>query len=300
VIGLVVAAVIGPSLVAHDPNFQYRVSEGGLDANGDPVPPGGRFLLGTDFLGRDELSRLVAGSQTSLSVALSATLVAAVVGTLVGGVAGFAGNPQVTMGLGRTRYQIRLPVETGLMRLTDIVLSLPAILLALAVAAVLRPSQWTAAAVIGAILWTATARIVYGRVLDVKRQDFILAAESVGVSPARILVRHVWPHVAPLVVIYATLGISAAVIFEATLSYLGAGTQVPTASWGSMVSDHRNFFTTQPRLVLLPGLAIVMTVLGFNLLGDALRDAFDPRQVSVGEAAKRVNATSAVRTTSEA
>jgi len=300
VIGLLLAGVVGPSLVGRDPNYQYRVSEGGLDVNGDPVSPSAQFLLGTDRLGRDELSRLVAGSQTSLSVAISATLAAAVIGTLIGGVAAFAGNPQVTVGWGPRRRRIRLPIETGLMRLTDAVLSLPAILFALAVAAVVGPSQWTAAAVITAIFWTATARIVYGRVLDVKRQDFILAAEGLGVSPVRVLTRHVWPHVAPLVLIYATLGISAAVIFEATLSYLGAGAQVPTSSWGQMISDHTSSLATQPRLVLLPGLAIVITVLGFNLLGDALRDAFDPRHVSVRESAERVKGRSPVSATSEA
>jgi peptide/nickel transport system permease protein len=300
VFGLVAGAIVGPALVGHDPNLQYRVSEGGLTADGDPVGPGGQFLLGTDKLGRDELARLIAGAQTSMSVALSATLAAAIIGSLIGGVAGFAGNPPVTFGWGLARRTIRLPIETGLMRLTDIVLSLPAILLALALAAVARPSQWVAAAVIAAILWTATARIVYGRVLDVKRQDFVLAAEGLGVSPGRVLTRHVWPHVAPLVLIYATLGISAAIIFEATLSYLGAGAQVPTASWGSMISDHRDVFAIQPRLVLLPGLAIVLAVLGFNLLGDAFRDAFDPGQVSIRESAERVKKQAAVSAASEA
>lgn len=287
VVVLFVTAIVGPAIIPHDPSHQYRLAEGGLDASGDPVGPGGRFLLGTDLLGRDELSRLVAGSQTSLTVALLATAVAAVIGTVVGGVAAFAGNPSWTFRWAGLRVSVRMPVETVLMRFTDVVLSLPALLVAFALAAVVHPSQWTAAAVIAAILWTGTARIVYGRVLDVKRQDFITAAEAVGVSPLRILIRHVWPHVSPLVVVYATLGISAAVLFEATLSYLGAGAQPPTASWGSMVSEHRNFFTSQPRLVLLPGMAILITVLGFNLLGDAFRDALDPRHVREPGRAKR-------------
>lgn len=245
--------------------------------------------MGTDRLGRDELSRLVAGSRTSLSVALLATVVAAAIGTLVGGVAAFVGNPPVVLRLGRRRLYIRLPIETTLMRFTDVVLSLPALLVAFALAAVVQPSQWTAAAVISAILWTATARIVYGRVLDVKRQDFVTAAEAVGVHPFRILTRHIWPHVSPLVLIYATLGISGAVIFEAALSFLGAGAQPPTASWGSMVSEHASFLSSHPRLVLFPGLAILFTVLGFNLLGDAFRDAFDPRYVrDLGKASRAV------------
>jgi peptide/nickel transport system permease protein len=236
-------------------------------------------MLGTDRLGRDELSRLIFAARTSLTVGLVANLIATLLGTFVGAVAAYAGRPTVHLPIGRRSLRMRLPVETALMRLTDITLALPALLLAIALAAVVGQSLWLVAGVIGAILWTATARIVYGRVLDVKRYEFVAAAEATGVGPARILWRHLLPHVAPLVVVYATLGISATILFEATLSFLGAGVPPPTPSWGSMIADHVSFYASQPRLVILPGLAISLAVLGFNLLGDALRDALDPRHL---------------------
>ncbi len=280
VAALLIVAFGAPVVAPHDPNEAFRVREGGLTATGDPVGPTARFPLGTDRLGRDELSRLVFGARTSLTVALAATLLASTLGTVVGAVAGFAGSPEVTIRVGRRRLRARLPVEMLLMRMTDVTLALPALLLAMAAAAVIGPSLWVVTGVVAALLWTTTARIVYGRVLDVKRNDFVMAAHALGTSGARILSRHLLPHILPLVIIYGTLGISATVLFEATLSFLGAGVPPPTASWGTMVSEHIGFYATQPRLVLLPGLAIVATVLGFNLLGDALRDALDPRFVT--------------------
>jgi peptide/nickel transport system permease protein len=271
---ILVAAALAPMVAPYDPTFGYRVRDGGLMANGDPVGPNARFLLGTDRLGRDELSRLIHGARTSLTVGLAANVLATVVGTVVGAAAGFFGNPAVRVG---RRMRVHLPVETLLMRATDVLLSLPALLIAIALAAVLRPSLGVVVFVIAAILWTTTARIVYGRVLDLKRREFMEAAEALGASPPQILWRHVLPHVAPLVVVYATLGIAATILFEATLSYLGAGIPPPTPSWGAMIAEHTSFYASQPRLVLLPGLAIVITILAFNLLGDALRDALDPQ-----------------------
>lgn len=162
------------------------------------------------------------------------------------------------------------------MRITDVLLALPALLLAIALAAVVGPSMVLVTTVIAALLWTTTARIVYGRVLDLKRREFVDAAEAIGVHGWRILWRHVMPHVVPVVVVYATLGIATTVLFETTLSYLGAGVPPPTPSWGSMLAEHVSYYASQPRLVLLPGLAIMVTILAFNLLGDALRDALDP------------------------
>ena len=274
---VVVAAVFAPFIAPHDPNFAYRVRDGGLTDRGDPVGPSVRFPLGTDRLGRDELSSLMHGARPSLTVGIAANVVAALLGTAVGAVAGFAGNPRMHVRFGRRGIGLRLPIETFLMRLTDVTLALPALLLAMALASVVGQSLWLVAGVIAALLWTATARIVYGRVLDVKRNEFVLAAEAVGLSPARILVRHVLPHVLSLVVVYATLGISSTILFESTLSFLGAGVPPPTASWGAMIAEHVSYYASQPRLMILPGLAILLTVLGFNLLGDSLRDALDPR-----------------------
>jgi peptide/nickel transport system permease protein len=276
VLALVALAVLAPLIAPHDPALQYRVRDGGLTSAFDPVGPTRQFPLGTDRLGRDYLSRLLFGARTSLTVGLVANGLATLVGLVVGSLAGFAGNPPVRLGLGRYAIRVRLPIETALMRATDAVLAMPALLLAIALAAVVGPSLALVTIVIAGLLWTTTARIVYGRVLDVKRRDFIQAAEAIGVSPARILIRHVLPHVLPVVVVYGTLGIAAAVLFETSLSYLGVGVPPPTPSWGTMIAEHISYYATQPRLVILPGLAIMLTILAFNLLGDALRDALDP------------------------
>jgi peptide/nickel transport system permease protein len=276
VLALVALAVFAPLIAPHDPDLQFRVRDGGLTSAFDPVGPTGQFPLGTDRLGRDYLSRLLFGARTSLTVGLVANGLATVIGLVVGSLAGFAGNPQVRLRLGRYAIRVRLPIETALMRATDAVLAMPALLLAIALAAVIGPSLALVTIVIAGLLWTTTARIVYGRVLDVKRRDFIQAAEAIGVSPGRILIRHVLPHVLPVVVVYGTLGIAATVLFEASLSYLGVGVPPPTPSWGTMIAEHISYYATQPRLVILPGLAIMLAILAFNLLGDALRDALDP------------------------
>lgn len=270
---IIALAVLAPLLAPHDPNFQYR---DGITRQG-PVGPSAKFPFGTDPLGRDLLSRLLHGARTSLMAGLLANLIATTIGVTVGAVAAFAGTPVVRIGFGRHRFQVALPVESVLMRLTDVALAFPALLLAIALGAVLGPSLLLVALVVAAILWTSTARLVYGRVLVVKQADFVLAATAVGVSPPRILVRHVMPHVISIVLVAAALGIASAVLIESALSFLGVGVPLPTASWGSMISEHIGYYSSEPRLVLLPGLGIMTTVLAFNLVGDALRDALDPR-----------------------
>jgi peptide/nickel transport system permease protein len=162
------------------------------------------------------------------------------------------------------------------MRFTDVVLSLPALLLAIALVAISGPSLFLVTVVIGGLLWTATARVVYGRMRLLRELEFVVAARALGASSFRILWRHVLPHVVSLIVVYATLGIAAAVLFEAGLSFLGVGVPPPAASWGVMISEHASYYRTDPRLLVLPGAAIMLTVLAFNLLGDSLRDAIDP------------------------
>ena len=275
-IGAVVVAILivlaaGANVLApYDPNLAIRGT--GLTPGGDPVGPSGEFWLGTDRLGRDYWSRLLHGARTSLTVGIGANVVATVVGTLVGSVAAFAGT--VVLGRGRTR--IALPVETLLMRFTDVVLSLPALLLAIALVAISGPSLFLVTVVIGGLLWTATARVVYGRMRLLRELEFVVAARALGASSFRILWRHVLPHVVSLIVVYATLGIAGAVLFEAALSFLGVGVPPPAASWGVMISEHASYYRTDPRLLILPGGAIMLTVLAFNLLGDSLRDAIDP------------------------
>jgi peptide/nickel transport system permease protein len=275
VILIVGAAIFAPFISSHGPDQQFRRE--GLTARGDPVGPNAEFPLGTDKLGRDYLSRLLYGARTSLTVGVGANLLATIIGVAVGSVAGFAGSPRIRLSLGRGRgVEIPLPVETVLMRITDAVLSFPALLLAIALVAVSGPSLGLVIFVIAAILWTGIARIVYSRVLVIRESDYIQAARAVGVGPVRILARHVGPHLISIVLVYATLGIASTVLFEATLSFLGVGVPPPAPSWGGMIFEHIGYYKSDPRVVILPGLAIMLTILSFNLLGDALADALDP------------------------
>jgi peptide/nickel transport system permease protein len=269
-------AVFAPVLAPFDPNHQFRRE--GLGATGDPLGPGPKFLLGTDRTGRDYLSRLIFGARTSITIALVANSIATLIGLAVGATAAYLGSPRVR--IPATRRHLVLPVEALLMRLTDLALSFPALLLAIALAAVTGPSIGIVILIIAAILWASLSRIVYGRVRVIRSAAFVEGARALGASGPDILVRHILPHLVPLVVVYAALGIASTILFETTLSFLGAGVPGPTATWGTMIADHITWYATDPRLVLLPGLAIMLTVLGFSLLGDAIRDALDPRSWS--------------------
>jgi peptide/nickel transport system permease protein len=275
----IVGLALGAELVArYDPNFAIRGS--GLTLDGRPVGPSDEFWLGTDRLGRDYLSRLLHGARTSLLVALGANIVAAVIGTIVGATAAYAGSPRFTLRLRRRVLLVTIPVEAILMRLTDALLSLPLLLLAIALAALLGPSLMLLTIVIAGLWWTTTARIVFSQVRVIMAQDFIEAARAIGAGPWQIVVGHVLPHLVPLVLVYATLGMAAAILFESTLSFLGAGVPPPAASWGTMIAEHASYYRSDPRLLILPGVAIAATVLAFNLLGDAMHDALDPRVAS--------------------
>ena len=283
VVVIVIAALFAPLIDGHDPNLGFRrdptgQTPAGLDAKGNPVGPSSFFPLGTDRLGRDYLSRLLHGARTSLIVGIGANLIATAIGVLVGSVAAFAGTIRLRFRIRGRRRTVTIPVESLLMRLTDAILSFPVLLFAIALVAILRPSLPLVIVVIAGVLWTTIARVVYGRAVVVREAEFITAARAVGVRPGRILVRHVMPHLVSLIVVYATLGIASTIQFEAALSFLGVGVPVPAASWGNMISDNLGYYQTDPRLVVLPGLAIMITILSFNLLGDALADAFDPRR----------------------
>jgi peptide/nickel transport system permease protein len=272
---IVGAALFAPLIAPHDPNYQYRGE--GLTPGGDPLGPSAKFPLGTDKLGRDELSRLLYGARTSLTVGIVANFLAIFIGVLVGTVAAYSRGRRMRLSAGGHGPSIPIPLETILMRTTDVVLAFPALLVAIALVAIVGPSLGLVIVVIALVLWTATARITYSTSLVVLSSDFIVAATAIGVSDRRMLVRHLLPHLVPIVIVYATLGIAAAILFEATLSFLGVGVPPPAPSWGGMIIEHVGYYRTDPRVVALPGLAIMATILSFNLLGDSLADALDPR-----------------------
>ncbi|WP_428644040.1 ABC transporter permease [Roseibium sp.] len=256
---IVGAAVFAPVVAPHNPSEQFFE---GLTLEGAPLPPGEKFWLGTDLLGRDLLSRLIYGAQTSLIIGVVANGIAVVVGAFVGILAGF----------------FRGWVETVLMRFTDLMMAFPALLLAITLAALFQPSLWIVALVIAMVNWVQMARVVYTETRSLSEREFILAERAMGAGLPRILFRHVLPHLLSTIVVFGTLGISTTVLLEATLSYLGIGVQPPTPSWGNIIYENQTYFTSAPWLVFFPGLAIIALALGFNLLGDALREVLDPTQ----------------------
>jgi len=223
--------------------------------------PGKAFLAGTDQLGRDELSRLIFGARVSLYVGVLAVAVALALGGTTGLVAGFYGGW----------------LDNAAMRVMDVLFSLPALVLAIAITAVLGPSLTNVMLAIGIVYAPTFARIARGPTLAVVRLPYIEAARAIGASTSAIVVRHVVPNISAPLLVQTTVSLSTAILTEAALSFLGLGTQPPTPSWGLMLSDARQYMLIDPWIAVLPGCAIAVTVLGFNLLGDGLRDLLDPR-----------------------
>jgi len=260
IIALTVAgAVLAPWLTAFNPNEQMF---DGLTLEGAPLPPDGRFWLGTDLLGRDLFTRILFGARTSLVIGVVANGAALMIGTLVGVTAGYA----------------RGWLGGALMRFTDLMMAFPALLLAICLAAVFQPSLWIVAMVIALVNWVQVARIIYTETSSLAEREFIAAERTIGAGTARILFRHMLPHLLPTVIVWGTLGISTTVLLEATLSYLGIGVQPPTPSWGNIIFENQTYFQAAPWLVFFPGMAILALALAFNLVGDALRDILDPTQ----------------------
>ncbi len=249
------AAIFGPWLAPHDPDA--------LDLGGSLYGPSAGHLLGQDELGRDLASRLVIGARASALVGLVVILVSVVIGTLVGLVAGYLGGM----------------VDQVVMRIVDVLLAFPGILLAIAIAGILGPSLGNVIFALSILGWTGFARLVRGQVLTLREREFVLAAQSYGASTPRILWRHVLPNVVAPVLVQATFGMASVILAEASLSFLGLGPQdVPT--WGAMLSSGVDYMLFAPHLSLAPGVAIMLTVLAFNFLGDALRDRLDPRSTA--------------------
>lgn len=254
---LVAVAVFAPLLAPHPPNKGY--SEG-LSDFGEPMPPSETFPLGTDHLGRDVLSRLIHGARISLFIGIASNVLAILIAVPVGAIAAYVGGW----------------VDTVLMRLTDVVMSFPMLLLAIALAAVMKPGLEKVIIVIAFVYWSYLARIIYGKVLSLKNMDFVMAARSVGASRPRILRVHLLPNVVSECLVYATLGVAQTILTEASMSYLGIGVRLPTPSWGGMIAEGQTYYRAAPWMILCPGAALLLTVLAFNLMGDGLRDALDP------------------------
>jgi ABC-type dipeptide/oligopeptide/nickel transport system permease subunit len=254
-VGVVLTAAIFAPLVAP---FDPLVG----DLQGYLLRPGtAGHLLGTDAQGRDVLSRVLYGARISLMVGLISQTVALILGVTLGLVAGYYG-----------RW-----VDGLIMRLADVTLAFPTLLLLIAVAAAIRPSLPITFVLIGIVGWAGMARLVRGQVLVLRSAEYVQAAEALGATSPRVLWRHLLPNVQAQVIVAATLGIAGAMMAEAALSFLGLGAQPPTPSWGSMVSDGRDLLRVAPWVSFAPGLAIGLAVLGFNLVGDGLREAYDPK-----------------------
>lgn len=252
VTAFVLAALFAPVLVPHDPFRQNTLIR--------LQPPSAEHLLGTDELGRDVLSRVIYGARTSLVVAVMAVVVSLVVGVSLGAIAGYFGGF----------------TDNAIMRVVDLFLSLPAIVLAIALVAVLGSSLWNVVLALGATGWVQYARIVRGLVLSLKEHEHVTAARALGAHAGRIIVQHILPNTASAIIVVATLSLATMIVAEASLSFLGLGVPPPEPTWGGMLNTGRRFLRVAFHLSVFPGLAIMITVLGINLLGDALRDVLDP------------------------
>ena len=253
IIVFLIIAVTAPWLAPYDPLEQ--------NLGATLQPPSRTHLLGTDDLGRDQLSRLIYGSRISLLVGIVVVTIAGVIGMVMGLVAGYFGGW----------------TNTIIMRITDTLMSLPPIVLMLALSAVLGGGLRSILISVGVVLAPTYCRLMCGQILTLKESDFITACHIIGANDLRIMVRHLLPNAFPPLLVLVTINLGTAVMFEATLSFLGIGITPPTAAWGSMVMSGYRFLLKNPILSFAPGLAIMLLVLGFNMVGDGLRDALDPR-----------------------
>ncbi len=256
VVWVYLIALVTPLIAPHDPATQASLLTARL------LAPGGEFPLGTDHLARDVFSRIMYGARISLSIGFVAVGISITIGTLLGAVSGYLGGW----------------VDTVVMRFVDMVISFPRLVLLIAIVALFESNSiFLIMAVLGFTQWPQTARIVRGEVLSLREREFIEAARALGFNRRRIILRHVIPNALAPVIVAATLGIGDVIVLEAGLSFLGLGLQPPTPSWGSMVSDGRGYLLNAWWISTFSGLAIVLTVVAFNLAGDGLRDALDPR-----------------------
>lgn len=270
---LVLLAVVGGPILAKvigwGPDDQDRIN--GITVDGLPIGPNGTHWLGTDNLGRDILVRILYGARISLEVGVASALVAVLIGVVIGLCAGYFGAV----------------VDTLLARLMDVVLAFPFLLFAIALVTVRGPSETLEIFVIAFFSWAAVGRIVRGQTLSIREKEYIEAARSLGASDVRIMFVDVLPNLIAPVIVYTTLLIPVSIVFEATLSFLGVGIIPPQPSWGNMISDSQDYYQTAWWFLVFPGIALLLTVLAFNLLGDSVRDALDPRTERLFAAKKK-------------
>ena len=253
VIFLILVSIFAPLIAPYDP--LVRIKEDSM------LGPCKTYFFGTDLLGRDIFSRVIYGSRISLQVGIIAVGISAVLGLIMGAVSGYFGNLS----------------DTIIMRIADIFFAFPYILGAIAIMSVLGPGIINIFIAIGILGWASFARIFRGSILTIKNKEYIEAARALGASNFRIITKHILPNAMAPIIVYSTMNVGTAIIVEAALSFLGIGVQPPAPSWGKMLSEALNYIDIAPWMMLFPGLSILITVLGFVLLGDGLRDAFDPK-----------------------
>jgi peptide/nickel transport system permease protein len=259
----VMTAIAGPLIAPHsaiDPDLAHIRKPPVLLENGNI-----RYLLGTDWQGRDVLSRIIVGTRVSLAVAAMCILVGGLAGSALGLLAGYCGGW----------------IDALIMRSVDVSLAFPSILLALILAVTVGPSFWVVVTVLVFLIWARYARLVRGEVLSWKQRDFVALARVAGATSTRIVVIHILPNVVNSILVLSTLQVGWAILVEASLSFLGAGVPPPTPTWGGMISDGRNYVDTLWWISVFPGIAVILVVLSFNLLGDWLRDVLDPKASQV-------------------
>lgn len=250
------APVLMPYNMATDSNLAERL-----------LPPSRLHLMGTDGLGRDELRRLIYGARISLRIGLVAVLIGASCGTALGAIAGFWGKTKL----------LGISLDTLIMRVIDVMLAFPGLLLAIAAVAILGPSLDNTMLIIGFLSTPGYARVMRSMVLSVAERDYVVASRALGASGSRVLLRHVLPNCLSPLIVQSTLGVADAILAAAGLGFLGLGAVPPTPEWGAMISDSLKYLQLAPWLIFFPGLAVMLTVLAFNLVGDGLRDALDPQ-----------------------
>jgi ABC-type dipeptide/oligopeptide/nickel transport system permease subunit len=253
VIILILIAIFAPLIAPYDPIARVKADSS--------LSPGKEYFFGTDLLGRDIFSRVIYGSRISIEVGIVAVGISVIIGLFFGALSGYFGGVS----------------DTVIMRMADIFFAFPYILGAIVIMTVLGPGIVNIFIAIGILGWASFARIFRGSILSVKNKEYIEAARALGASNYRIITKHIFPNSMAPIIVFATMNVGVAIIVEAALSFLGLGVQPPTPSWGKMLAESLDYIDIAPWMMLFPGLAIVITVLGFVLLGDGLRDAFDPK-----------------------